>query len=899
MKYFFELLDSYKNRGCCVTRIDEKAKPKAAPKEKSYQELNQDFANEFSNIQIAINGMPTGATLQGGAIGTKTAKGIYKIRFTKNSIDTAQITQSGLLSGQGVALSDEKLKRFHTIYFGKQGSQEQEATEEQPEQIDQPQIPQMTPEEQAIADAVQELSNPLQTYLKGLWERLSGSRKCKIMIGRAIDVSQSYLRSRAKSEVSNIEKEVAEEAYKQFTSKPPAYCAALKTLQGVSRWNSLIMDNKNKFVSALTHKFGTVAIQQLAKIMSLNQAAIKLAFFEAKCPKNVKRADCIKLQREALTKDNPDVIAAIETYKEVVGYVTGEKSLPDDPDAAAEIREKIRQSMQFTRQGDIIIKAGASNRGIVISDKNRFMYDVMREGFKELGIGEPILHDLRERSRGAEIDIRGKLYEHLFPILGFLKKGDDKSLAKYMGELAQFCEFLGTMKEFTGAYEEGKASFSEADLQTLDSIRSEMESLDNCGDISKTLVATLGRAKARFDMMDCDFAVQVGADTQDGTRQDVYYGYDDPKKAAKIAKKKGLEVVKMTKGELMKLSPAYAEATGFDPKNKEDSDSVVYVIPDGLKTSTQSRSKFGSGGKAKIVSLLLGQFSKKPSEKRNQQAWLSKTQKGLGISGPEMKNAQKALKTFSSDLERDLKVIDGIKPVKTSVGGKPVRESPNSTIEELRKSRRDSLKGSAINNDPVIQNLDNLQDAIDSGDPEAVRKAKSDLASAWEEEKTRQFLSDAFKQDDNGAFVDKSKAHAAALMSVMSGSTNTDMSTTVAHLDVRGGSDEVVNHNTTVMDFMRRALSGDPKVKISANDPRDGYPDGRSSDYTVRCETEINGKKCFVDYIYSGSSIYTVVNNATISHFAGSSPAIRTESIVLGLEKLVKLQKFLLEKLSY
>jgi hypothetical protein len=855
----------------------------------------------FPAIKTKIDQNPQGAPLEGGTFGTKNNQNVYKIKFSGEQRDTAQITDRGLFTTKGLNVSEKSLKRFHTIYFGKQEGGEKENEPIGKNSLNREPMPplELSPEQQAQLDAVQEISGPLQKYLKGLWNRLSGSRKCKIMIGRAIDVSQSYLRSRSASEVSDIEKQVAEEAYKQFTSKPPAYCAALKTLQKASRWGSLIMDNKNKFVAALTHKFGTVAIQQLAKIMSLNQDAIRLAFFESKCPKNVKRADCIKLQREALTKDNPDVLAAIETYKEVVDYITGEKSLPDDPDAAAEIREKIRQSIQFTRQGDIIIKAGAADKGIVISDKNRFMFDVMREGFKELGIGEPIVHDLRERSKGAEIDIRGKLYEHLFPILGFLKNDDKEGLSKYTSELAQLCEFLGSMKEFTGAYEKGEASFSESDLQTLDGIRAELESLDNCGDISKTLIATLGRAKARFDSMDSDFAVQVGAETQDGTREDVYYVYQDPNKAVKIAKQKGLQVVKMTKGELMKLSPAYAEAIGFDPKNKEDSDTELYVIPDGLKTSTQSRSKFGSGGRAKITNLILGVFSKNSRERKNQQNWLSKAQKGLGISGAEMKGAQKVLKDFNSDVQKDLKTIDGIKTINTKVGGKPIKESPNSTIEELRKSRRDSLKGSAVNNDPVIQHLDNLQDAMDSGDPDAIRKAKSDLASAWEEEKTRQFLADAFKRDEGGAFLNKGQAQAAALMSVMSGSTNKDMSTTVAHLDVRGGSDEVVNHNNTVMDFMKRALSGDPSVTISASDPREGYPNGRSSDYTVRCETEIDGKKCFVDYIYSGNTIYTVVNNATISHFAGKGLPLRTESIVLGLEKLVKIQKFLLEKLSY
>jgi len=904
MKYFLELINSYKGRGCCITRIDEKAKPKAAPKEKSYDELNQDFTSAFPAIKAAIDQNPQGATLEGGTVGTN-KQGVYKIKFSPEPRDTAQITNRGLFTTKGLNVTEKSLKRFHTIYFGKQ--EDGEAAQDQ--QATQQEQPQLTPEQLEAQQKEAEAKSMILKYLQPLLDKVWNSAEnnpnknvlCKLKIGKAIAMSQRNLRGdrRRKGDTSPADIKRGDEAYKQF--QKGKHCEALKIFLD-TKWAKRLMLDKKRFIEASTNTGQKLSVNAISKLIALSADQITTALFNIDCPRNIKRQECVKLNTESLKADNKDGEKARKKFEKVMKDLSSDKEL--SPDRLAEIRE----TLIFTRQGDMIIRI-APDKGIVVSDGDRLMFDAFSKGMRDKGIPNPIVYDLEQKPvSGDLINVRGKTFEHMFSILSFMddlqkakgkkeKEKIKKAYADYLGSIDRLCTFLTAMESLVDGYEDNEFSINESDLVEFNHIRDQVTEAEGCLNLAKTFNASLGRAQARYRLMDADKVLQVGSTVGDGTREDVVYLYDDEAKAREKAAMLGLEPELKTLSEIMRNNQDYADAIGFNP---ETDDKEVWVVPDGLKMSANNRACFGNGGRAKNVTLLSADESELNEDQRN---WIRKTSEALGLSEKDVAAIRGPMREFGAELEETERLITDLHLDNKVIGknGKATKESGLGYINSQMEDRKKQLKGLDPISDPVYQNLNELKELMQAKplDQSAVDAQKKSVIRAMQHEQTKKFITESLDRHPNGKFKDPTRSKAAAMFLLMSGSTNKDMSTSVIGVGKRSrGSpvDYIVPHNKALGDYFRRALQGDNSVGIE-------FAEDESKDFYTRVRTnDEDGNLCQVEFINKpNGAMSSMINKGAIRDNAIETPESLGESENFGsklLQLLIAQKNILMEFMS-
>jgi len=167
--------------------------------------------------------------------------------------------------------------------------------------------------------------------------------------------------------------------------------------------------------------------------------------------------------------------------------------------------------------------------------------------------------------------------------------------------------------------------------------------------------------------------------------------------------------------------------------------------------------------------------------------------------------------------------------------------------------------------------------------------------SAVRSAQLKRFITDGFARNEDGSFVDPTRAAAVAEFIVKSGTTNSDMPTSVVHLATRGGYTQTVKHNEAVAGLLRDALAGDSSVELDLPNLEDDISVG--STFTIKAKKTLpNGKTVMVNYDFDGSNMVAVVNQAALDFYQAHSSMNEDFEIV---PKLKKIFEFLIQKLSH
>lgn len=917
MNYFFELLDSYHKRGCCISsRIDETGEGNEPDYYGDVAKLYDIFTSQPPPAQS-----PGGNTISVSPDAKRSDKGgiVVNVGGTKiGMLNNGSVYR--VRDGAPIALTI--MKEFHTKYFGKgaggdagegagegAGAGETQNQGQQQQKILTPYDRERMEKAKQIQKTRDELNEKIIALAKATIESATPLQLCKLRVGQAIN---SIVKARDKGAYANnaLKQEFVDFAYEAF--KSGKYCEAFTALsEGLqegdkfysSPFVSLVLDTDEKLFNALTASYENSVIRQLAEISNLDTAKIKNFFYNEDCPRNVKRSDCVSLTDAAEIVGNAQLEAGLNNFNEFLEAITTGKGL-DDPLKVANLRNLVR----FTRQGDMIIQGTSLGEGIAVRDRGRLMHDFLSLAFKKATGKDLIVYDLETTSNGGDISIRGLVFEHMFPLLGLFKgrlkaklEGNKDLVAKftkaidqYVGSIDKMCRFLQSFRDFVQGYENHQYAVKEKDLQSFDTFREELDNLKDCQGLSPVLMAAMGRAEQRFSAMDPDFALQVGKEVTDGTREDILYCYDNLAKAKAAAAKSNLDpnsVEVMRVKDLLELAPEFAKSVPSellgDPTRK------IAIVREGLKLSTSGKTRLGSSSIKKTVGL----FSTK-SLNDNQRNHRDKSRKALGLNDKTQKAIEKHQRKFSQEYEKTEAQINNLKKesIVTTKDGKVVRETGITALDSLIKSRRASLSAKEAINDEVLSAADNLTKLFKNSKatPEQIQEGRDQLTKAFRSAQVKKFITDGLAKKPDGSFVDPEKAAAAADFLVRSGSTNTDMSTTVIHLKAKGGYSQTINHNNAVAGLLREALAGDSSVSLEMPDPRtDDISAGGK--FTIKAKKTLpNGKTVIVNYDFEDGNMITVVNQAALDYFQTASS--KNESSII--PKLEKMFSFILERLS-
>ena len=900
MNYFFELLDSYKQRGCCVTRIDEKAKPakqsSADPRLESLQKLiaTAKTSQIGATIQATTGGNIVPVTIRKAGEG----KGaLFNLDF-KGAQFPVPVNDNGIVSTDQQFITSNLTKLFGEL--GEEGAQEpQEQQPQQPQQkLDPYKIEKMQKSAQ-IQKTKDQLSENMIILAQKVIQESTPLQLCKLQVGNAINATQKAI---SKGGYKGDKAAIAEETYELF--KSGNYCQARDLMMSHPQLLGLVYDTEEKLTNALTAAHANSVLQQLAEISNLTTAKVRDFFYNEDCPRNVKRSDCVSLTDAAKIAENTQFEKALNNFNDFMTALVNDE-IPEDPLEVQALRNLVR----FTRQGDMIIQGDSIGKGIAVRDRGRLMYDFLSLAFKRSTKKDLIVYDLKSTYNGGDISIRGLVFEHMFPLLGLFKSRDKalaegnkklankitKSIDKYVGSIDKICRFLQSFREFATAYNNHRFALKEKDLQAFDAFRGDLENLKDCKDLTPVLTGAMGRAEQRFSVMDPDFSLQVGKETTDGTREDILYCYENINDARLAAKKSNLpdnsiEIVRMK--DIIDLAPNFAKA--IPPELLGDLNREVAVIREGLKLSTQGKTRLGSVSISKQVSLMLKNIRLNENQKKH----IAKSRETLGIRPKDYAKITKHQNSFAKQYEEVEGQINNIKKVSTvSVDGKQVKETGVTALDDLLKERRKNLSAKAAKNDPVISSVENLKKELSVRKPDAasIAEARKSVVAAVRSAQLKRFISDGFSRTQDGSFVDSTRAAAVAEFIVKSGTTNSDMPTSVVHLATRGGYTQTIKHNEAVAGLLRDALSGDSSVELELPNLEDDISVG--STFTIKAKKLLpNGKTVMVNYDFDGNNMVAVVNQATLDFYQAHSSMNEDLEVV---PKLKKIFEFLIERLSH
>ena len=878
MNYFSDFIDSYNKHSCCVSRIDEQEIP-----------LSQD--PRLQNLQAYIKNPPPDAK-----VGPNKKNPNFITINDKNTFASFTVDQNGNFVGG----SDASNRKILTDLFGPlEGEQQTQQQDQQPQQELDPFKIEKMQKEIEIQKTKDQLSEKMIKLAKKVIQESTPIQLCKLQVGNAINATQKAMRKRL---YKGKKADIAQEAYEAF--KGGSYCQAKNLMISDSQLRSLVYDTEEKLINALTAGYSNSVLQQLAELSNLTTAQVRNFFYNEDCPRNVKRSDCVSLTDSAEITKNPQFEKALNNFNDFIDALVNDK-IPNDPLEIQSLRNLIR----FTRQGDMIIQGDSIGKGIAVRDRGRLMYDFLSLAFKRVTQKDLIVYDLKSTYNGGDVSIRGLIFEHMFPLLGLFKSRDKalaegnkkladkitKSVDKYVGSIDKICRFLQSFREFSAGYEKHRYALKEKDLQAFDTFRGELENLEDCKDLTPILTGALGRAEQRFSVMDPDFALQVGKETTDGTREDIVYCYENINDARVAAKKsnlsdKSIEMIRM--GDLLDLAPNFAKTV--PPELLGDPNREIAIVREGLKLSTQGKTRLGSASISKQISLML----KGIRLNANQRNHIAKSRESLGLKPKDFANITRHQNTFAKQYEDVERQISGIKKISNvSVDGKQVKETGVTALDDLLVERRKSLSAKAAKNDPVISSVENLKKELSARnpDPTSVAEARKSVVSAVRSAQLKRFISDGFSKNEDGSFVDQTKASAVAEFIVKSGTTNSDMSTSVIHLATRGGYTQTIKHNEAVAGLLRDALAGDRGVELELPNLEDDISVGSS--FTIKAKKTLpNGKIVMVNYEFDGTNMVAVINQGALDFYQSHSSMNEDFEVV---PKLKKIFEFLIERLSH
>lgn len=876
MNYLVEFLKAFDEikADCCVSPINEQG-----------EQDEQTLIKQRADLIALVKGVADNQSLQpsqrvvnspgGHQYGVKNNNGNY-------SITGRSVNNTWSVDAAGTAISNQKNERkFLSTFFGpKKGEQGGEQGGEQ--EGEQGEETTLTPEQQKQQQEVDRVGRIAANISKSfmlIMGRL-GSREpiCRLRLSAGM----------AKLKDATTKNRTAAQAYS--AARAGNHCKAIKILEKnkmSTGFVSLLSDVERQF----NYNYQNTLLKQLRNIRALSMGDIQVAFSK-ECREPKGRKECLGLGTQEVAPEESE--AAIKNFERATELF-----------ATLEYRElteaekiELQGILEFTNDGMVLIKG--QTKWLAFKDRNRQFYDLAQSlQTAALGSRKFKVHQMENYNVGDENSLRGKMKEHLHTLAGLLQQhaladGDpelqkdiDQSIKSVFSDLKDLCRYLKMSKDFVDQFEQGETSIPADSIPAFQALTDGVANLDNCKDLTPQLYRELSELMGRVETMGNPYVFQTGLVTGEGVRRDLVYAYETEEEALEgLSRDTGMPVEELRKyvqkrtvQELLDQSPELTRALADDrlsgPGAKFDREKVLFVIPEGIKSSLKGGPvKGGSGEEHRTLEAAVNPTS--PQQK----SWLDRTRAALGIPKNALPAAQKVLGKLQKELQKDEDTI-------MSLGDKVVKgkkETPHAYLESIKQSRL----GPNAENDLVYTTADALQKEFKKKpkNPKRIEELKKQLVVGAQNSRVEDFYKKA-----SSPRASTEQRHAMALLVTMPGTVGEEMLTTVYHEQKRGQptARSTVDHNEFVCSIVRDWLRNPESATVNIGEVG-------ASKYFGLSFTTPDGRTHRVNY--EGRSVNVVENNAQLKHSSKrrklNNSIEHREALV---ENILRIQTFLLRKI--
>lgn len=828
MNYFFELLDAYRGRGCCVTRIDENQN--ADPRLQNVAELIG-IASKTPHkgtipagkagliIPVTVQA-PSAAKQKQGVIFNLNYKGaMYPVGFTAQGIASADIAPGVMTQLFGPGPEEGKKKKTTKT----QGTETTtpEITPEQIEKLREQQIRETNYQEierriqNLLGDVAKDEKTVCNMTIK--YDRLvKAVRLPKATVGE-FNAALGLEKGLNGDKIARLKKE-----FNKYYKKDP--CALLQAIQNLGNPEVIGMLTyrdalENARAQMLTNQqFSLRTTIEMAFDDSLGEFAAKL--LNGDCQPG---QPCID-DREITDADKLALVETLNMFLELA-----EKSeLTDDE------RILMNHSVRYTDTDEIAIAGATFDDSIVIRDRGRSFYDLVQHIAEKHGLD---IKTVQVKDKGAEggnaNNAIGTFFEKLVAAMSLMYQSTealDEESKKALENAKD--QFLKEIRDLCGVLKLVDSRIKESERKpggmTLDSYESRMEVLNNhtsCDELAmvgrRMQLATevlVTRAKPQG-------VIHTGQETGQGTRPDLKFLYDatpeglqaakDAAKALGMKSTRGIQKVKI--GKLLEKSPKFKEildAQGLTgPGKPYDLDKEVYVVPVGLKTSSAKK-------ESNTIVAGTSNFNSMANYIRNVIAnpgagglWISNVKNYLGKEAQNMRVSDIA-KIMNNKIVKKVDNVD--KAIDAAVTKAVVDGKPENTVKLLADSIMDQLRADLDYKELADSQSYQLAKRLatesrkSNPDQEKIEKYKNALKGRLKQQVLAKELDSLIQSDKIEDRV------AAATFIGMNGGVNRDQP--FFYYDVPGQQLKTGDHNELAVAPLKTLINPDPDHEYSITD---------------------------------------------------------------------------------
>ena len=859
MNYFFELLDSYKHRGCCVTRIDEKAKP-------GDQSIN--YHGEIGKLyNTFVNMIDNGGTSPGGnniSVTQDRKRGGLSVKVGGTNIG---IKQDGSIYRvrDGAMIQPSVAKEFHTKYFGgsdqgapaaaktKEAKKSGEASKKASQTgAETPQLSVFDPEKareeaaknkqySSIEDGIRDIASQYddnalcraQLHIENLATILRPDRDKKAKINKK-DLARAAGTKGVTDTERNALTKVFDTYYSEIQKSNDKACEFKKALENIAKRHSVLKPLiDSKFIS------GSVE-QAVINMVSRNQNSVRSSIEFAHDPK-VSESFEMLLNEECSPEDPCATSTDIpEAQKKAI-----RESLEVFIDLAArdklneEQKELLKSLVMLTDDRRIAIAGVNMTDSIIIPDRGRAFLDMIKFIESKHGVEFTTLNVLDELSEGgSDNSAIGTLFEHWFSFIGLSldsKLTDEQKqniLKAYYRKIGNMCKTLQSIQKRIKAMGKDPGAIPIHEHEKIAEIEFDMA---ECSDLKQINRLLTSRVTASFFKSNPDFVIQTGKAVGKGFRPDLMLGFQTKESALAAAKEAGLSskaVKKQKLGQVLALNPEFEtilKASGvMEEGGAYDPNQEIYTVPVGLKTSSGKTSSVATGSS----------FFKSIAEdlEDSSSPWVQNVSRSLGVGSQAVDRAR----SIVSKMDKIDTVLS--KKIEAVIDG--VRESPAKLTATMLMDEilGQSVEGLKNQSDEVFRACQAYIKLLNQAnpDPAELEHVKILLSGALRKRILEQEL---FKYASSSKRADR---EGAGLILGMVGGVNRDQSLEYADL----GSDDhyVVDHNSLAVEPIKNMIE-DPSTATFSRAARSfgikiQCPDGStiSIRFTNTSGGSINGK---------------------------------------------------------
>ena len=850
MNYFFELLDSYKHRGCCVTRIDE-----AAKKDPNFTKRITQVSQYLASVSINAPDMKIGGTqpkpvrTPGGQYNTTTSK--QDTVYVTDIVNTRESIRHNI-SGRIFKPTDrKKLKAIATMILGPDGTETQQKQKQKKAKTPKQTLPNFDPEKAREEAAKNKQNTTIEKGIRDIVSQYDENAICRAQLhienlatilrpdrDKKASIDYKALQKLTGTPVSQSARTFLVKTFNDYYSKiqksNDEACNFKKALEKVARLEPTLTDFINdKFIS------GTVE-QAVINMVSRNKNSIVNSIEYAHDPKvsetleMLLNGECSPEDPCAASTDVPE--AQKKAIRETV-LVLLELAAKDKLNE--EEKELLKSLIMVTDDRRIAVAGVNMTDSVIIPDRGRAFLDMVKFIESKHGIEFTTLNLLEELAEGgSDNSAIGTLFEHWFSFIGLSldpKLTDEQKkiiLNSYYRKIGNMCKTLQSIQKRIKAMGKDPGAIPIHEHEKIAEIEFDMT---ECSDLKQINRLLTSRVTASYFRSNPDFVVQTGKAVGKGARSDIMLGFHTKEAALASAKQSGLSsraVKKQKLGDLLALNPEFEtilKASGvMEEGGAYDPNQEIYTVPSGLKTSSGKTSSVATGSS----------FFKSIAEDLEDPSspWVQNVSKSLGIGDQAVARAR----SIVSKMDKiDTVVSKKIDAVIDGVRESPAKLTATILMDEILDQSVEGLKNQS---DEVFRSCQAYIKLLNTSnpDPADLEHARTLLSGAL---KKRILEQELFKYASSPKRVDR---EGAGLILGMVGGVNRDQSLEYADL----GSDDhyVVDHNSLAVEPIKNMLE-DPSTATFSRAARSfgikiQCPDGSniSIRFTNTSGGSINGK---------------------------------------------------------